>query len=79
MHRTLSTIIVLTLLGVGVLGVMYFASQNKRGFNFASKEGTSEIADTNTSDTSLEGDLAEIELEDPAVDFTSVDSDINSL
>ena len=80
MHKTLSVVMVLSLLVIGVVGVTYFAGQNKGGLNFATNESTNDIeTSNNTSDTALEADLASIQLEDPSKDFTSVDSDINSL
>lgn len=65
------------------MGVMYFAKSDKGGANYSTNEstpsGAESTADTDTTDTSLDADLGEVELEDPAADFTSVDSDINSL
>ena len=81
MNRFLSVVIVFVLLGAGVAGVTYFANQNKGGLNFATNESVNDTSKTSndTSDTALDADLGSIALEDPTMDFTSVDSDISSL
>ena len=85
MSKILSVIIVLVLLGLGVMGVTYFAKQNKEGLDDSATESTptsleSTASSGNDSNIQLDADLAEIELEDPEAELkTTVDSDINSL
>ena len=83
MNKALSIIIVLVLLGLGVMGVMYFAKQNKGGLPYSSNEstpaGSTATSPEDNSDAALDSDLGEIKLEDPTGDLKDVDADIKTL
>lgn len=83
MSKVLSVVIVLLLLGLGAIGVMYFAKSDKGGMNYSSNESTpSSTTATSPADTSseaLDADIGNVQLEDPTGDLKGVNADIETL